>query len=337
METKNRLISSFVNSELGRANEYAFYQLNALLKQYCGLYNEAHDKKVNLRYRALASLGFPASDIASGDWLEEPDEDFIELTVSFMGLYGPASPLPVYYTERILQSTDPQHPSRDLMDLFNHRLISLLQTCWEKYRYYIQYSVDGKDHYSRWLLSMAGVDQVLLKEQSRLKWHRLLPFAGVLAGGNSSPDAMAKILCAYFGLPEIHFEPWVVRTISVPENQCNSMGRKNARLGSDLFMGDTIQDCNGKFNLHVKGLASHQYRSFLPGGNQFDELIDLMQFLLVDPLEYELWLHPASFQSEYEDESNGEARELGWDLVLGDDRMSFAEPVRICVPDHRSV
>lgn len=336
METKNRLISSFVSSELGRVNEYAFYQLNALLKQFCSLYNEASDKPVNLRYRALASLGFPASDIAGGAWLEEPNEDFIELTVSFMGLYGPASPLPAYYTERVLQSSDPQHPSRDLMDLFNHRLISLLQTCWEKYRYYIQYSVDGGDHYSRWLLSMAGVDQALLKESGRLKWHRLLPFSGVLANGSASADAMAKVLSSYFSIPEVVFEPWVIRTIEVPESQCNAMGMKNARLGEDLFIGDSIQDCNGKFNLHLKGLGSQLYRHFLPGGEQFDELVDLLQFLMVDPLEYELWLHPVPAGHKVARQV-GAPRELGWDYVLGDDDFSDIEPVRICVSDHRSI
>ena len=149
METKNRLVSSAVSKELGRVGDYAFFQLNALLQQFRDVYNQTNEKPLDIRFRALASLGFPASDITVGQWIEEADREFIELTVSFMGLYGPASPLPVYYTERVLQSNDPQHPSRDLMDMFNHRLISLMQVCWEKYRYYIQYRSDGKDHYSR--------------------------------------------------------------------------------------------------------------------------------------------------------------------------------------------
>lgn len=336
METKNRLISSAVSNELGRVGDYSFFQLNALLQQFCEVYNQTNEKPLDIRYRALASLGFPASDIARGRWVEAVDREFIELTVSFMGLYGPASPLPVYYTERVLQSNDPLHPSRDLMDMFNHRMIGLMQVCWEKYRYYIQYRIDGKDHYSRWLLGLAGVNQSLLKEQTRLKWHRLLPFAGVLAGANGSADFMAKIIARYFRIPTVEFEPWVRRTIEVPSVQCNSMGLRNASLGNDLIMGDTLQDCMGKFNLHLKGLDHQLYRSFLPDGAHFDELIELLQLLMVDPFEYEFWLHP---NPDSDEESSQEVGwELGWNLALGQPNgPNASDPVRICVTDYRSI
>ncbi len=336
METKNRLISATVDNELGKVNEYTFFQLNALLQQFCDVYNQTHDKPVDIRYRALASLGFPASDMSSGRWFEEADREFIELTVSFMGLYGPASPLPVYYTERVLQSDDPHHPSRDLMDLFNHRLIGLLQTCWEKYRYFIQYRIDGQDHYSRWLLSLAGVSQTLLKEDSRLQWHRLLPFAGVLAGNNGSADLMAKVIAQYFHLPEVDFEPWVSRIVDVPATQCNAMGMHNSKLGNDLIMGDAIQDCMGKFKIHLKELNNRLFRAFLPDGVHFDELIELLQLLLVDPLEYELWLHlrPGERVAMGAENHN----ELGWNLTLGEpEDIEISEPVRICVTDYRSI
>ena len=336
METKNRLISSAVSNELGRVADYSFFQLNSLLRQFREVYNQTNEKPLDIRYRALASLGFPASDIAAGQWGEELDREFIELTVSFMGLYGPASPLPVYYTERVLQSNDPLHPSRDLMDIFNHRLISLMQVCWEKYRYYIQYRIDGKDHYSRWLLGLAGVNQSLLQEQTRLKWHKLLPFAGVLAGANGSADSMAKVIARYFCLPAVEFEPWVQRTIEVPAVQCNSMGVRNACLGSDLIMGDSLRDCMGKFNIHLKGLNHQQYRAFLPDGFYFDELIELLQLLMVDPFEYELWLHPEPGACGESMEETG--LELGWSLALGQpDGAQASEPVRICVTDYRSI
>ncbi|MEE2730521.1 MAG: type VI secretion system baseplate subunit TssG [Pseudomonadota bacterium] len=336
METKNRLIPSTVNEELEKAGDYAFFQLNALLQQFRTVYNKANDKPVDIRYRALASLGFPASDIAGGRWLEQADREFIELTVSFMGLYGPASPLPVYYTERVLHSNDPQHPSRDLMDMFNHRLISLMQVCWEKYRYYIQYGVDGRDHYSRWLLSLAGVDQPLLRQQSRLKWHRLLPFAGVLAGANGGADFMSKVIARYFRLPSVEFEPWAVRTVAVPAGQCNAMGMRNASLGSDLVMGDSIQDCMGKFLIHLKGLAQDQYERFLPDGDGFDELIELLQLLMSDPYEYELLLHVEGERAAGSGDSLGGA--LGWNLALGGPEGARSpEPVRICVTDYRSI
>ena len=337
METKNRLIPDALDCELGRVEDYSFFQLNALLQQFRRVYNQTNEKPLDIRYRALASLGFPASDIASCHWLEEVNKEFVELTVSFMGLYGPASPLPAYYTERVLQSSDPKHPSRDLMDLFNHRLISLLQICWEKYRYFVRYETNGDDHYSQWLLALAGVDQSLLKNHGCLKWHRLLPLAGVLAGANGSADCMSKVIAHYFGIPKVEFEPWVARKIEVPRLQCNAMGMKNTRLGSDLVVGDQIQDCMGKFHIHLKGIDTDLYRAFLPGGTCFDELVELMQLLMVDPFDYEFWLHPAQSVSSDRDGAGG--LELGWNLNLGqiDDGSNVVEPVRICVTDYRSI
>ncbi|AUM14349.1 type VI secretion system baseplate subunit TssG [Ketobacter alkanivorans] len=338
METKNRLVPATINGELEQVREYSFFQLNALLRQFCEIYNQTNEQGLALRYRALASLGFPASDIESGGWLGEADKQFIELTVSFMGLYGPASPLPVYYTERVLQSSDPRHPSRDLMDLFNHRLISLLQNCWEKYRYYIQYGADGADHYSRWLLSLAGLDQALLTDQATLKWYRLLPFAGLLARGNGSADVITKVIANYFKIAVVEVEPWVPRVMAVPECQCNEMGKTNARLGDDLIMGDTIQDSSSKFLLHLRSLSPNQYRLFLPGTSGFRELVELVQYLIKGAQDYDICLHRSSSFDVNMDQSQSDMAELGWNLTLGDRaNQDTNEPTRICVSDYHSI
>ncbi|MBT3197574.1 MAG: type VI secretion system baseplate subunit TssG [Gammaproteobacteria bacterium] len=56
--------------------------------------------KERLRFRGHASMGFPASDIEEFSLNENGRCD---LSVNFIGLYGPASPLPAFYTESILQ------------------------------------------------------------------------------------------------------------------------------------------------------------------------------------------------------------------------------------------
>jgi len=337
METENRILPSVVNSELAAAQEYSFFQLNALLGQYCKVFNASHDEQVALRYRAQPSLSFPASDIASANWVREADRDFIELTVTFLGLYGPASPLPVYYTERVIQAPDSNNPSRDLMDLFNHRLVKLLQVCWEKYRYYIQFTADGSDHYSRWLLSLAGVSQPLLRAGGSLQWQRLLPFSGMLAGRCSSADAMAKVIVHYFSVPEVEFEPWVRREVGIQSRQCNQLGSLNSRLGSDLLMGDTLQDCSGKFIIHLKQLPAWRMADFFQNGKDFFVLIELLELLLVDPLDFDLWLHAAEIDPTQQQRGIG-FNELGRNLRLGDlSADDLAEPIVICIADYRSV
>lgn len=53
-----------------------------------------------VRFRAVPSLGFPAADIDSARQLAN---GLIELQVNFMGLYGPSSPLPAYFTEAVIE------------------------------------------------------------------------------------------------------------------------------------------------------------------------------------------------------------------------------------------
>ncbi len=53
-----------------------------------------------IRFRAVPSLGFASADI---DSCHKVAENLIELHVNFMGLYGPASPLPAYFTEAVIE------------------------------------------------------------------------------------------------------------------------------------------------------------------------------------------------------------------------------------------
>lgn len=169
METENRLATAGLNQQLRDVRSYSFFQLANLLRRYADLHNEVEDSPVLVRYRALPSLAFPAADVAECEVHPAKYRQFLDVTVTFMGLFGPASPLPAFYTERVIQALDQQSPSRDLMDMFNHRCISLLQQCWEKYRYYSRYSSDGSDLYTGWLVSLLGVDAETLMQATPLR------------------------------------------------------------------------------------------------------------------------------------------------------------------------
>ncbi|MAR92495.1 MAG: type VI secretion system baseplate subunit TssG [Pseudomonadota bacterium] len=337
MESQNRLVPAAVKRHLQHSSDYSFFQLSQLLREFCDVYSEVNGQRLSLRYRALPSLAFPAADVPEGQWLDDARRSFIELTVSFMGLYGPASPLPAYYTERILQSDDPQHPSRDLLDLFNHRLLELLQRCWSKYRYYVQYHATGADQYSRWLLAQAGVDQIMLCRCSRLRWSRLLPLAGLLAKAGCSADRLCKIVRSYFRLPEVTLEPWVPRQMQVPSWQTNALGMQHHGLGQDLIMGDSVADRSSKFRLHLRDLTPGQQRYFLPDGEGFRELTELVELALTDPLEFDLCLHLASATDAINREPFCVDNGLGWTLRLGSpDPQWPLEPVCLCVADYGS-
>ncbi len=335
METTNRLSAPGLSEQLLNVRSFSFYQLNSLLKRFAELHNRMTDDNVAIRYRSMPSLAFPPADVDRCDWREEGSRQFLEVTCAFMGLYGPASPLPVYYTERVIQSRDATNPSRDLMDLFNHRLISLLQRCWEKYRYFIQYDPNGVDQYTGWLLSLAGLDAQVLPERSRLRWYKLLPYVGLTSQNVCSADLLNKMVQNYFDIPTAEVEPWIRREIIIPDSQLNAMGMRNCGLGTDLILGSEMFDCSGKFMLHLKNLSLEQYHGFFPGEEPFYELIELVRYVLKDPLEFDLCLHLEHGHRDLDHLRESHQQRIGWDFVLGDlERSRLCEPVRINVSDY---
>jgi len=336
VETENRLATAGLNQQLRSVRGYSFFQLANLLRRFSALHNMIEEVPVEVRYRAMPSLAFPAADIDHCELHPAGYRQFLDVTVTFMGLFGPASPLPAFYTERVIQSLDQKSPSRDLMDVFNHRYISLLQTCWDKYRYYTQYQPDGSDQYTQWLLSLLGIDPQTLPMVSTLRWHKLLPFVGVLLNNVCSADLLCKIVAAYFDLKAVSVQPWSKREISIAQDQCNRIGQMNSQMGDDLVLGATMVDVSGKFALQFADLSPLQYRAFLPDGSWFHELIDLVRFALKDPLDFDL--HLAC--SEHGDGCalGGDEFRIGWNYQLGS-RVTDESPAMtvICVADTQIV
>ena len=338
METENRFTATGLTHQFASVRSFSFFQLANLLSRFVALDCELENEPVRVRYRAKPSLGFPAADIDGCVLLQEGNRQFLEVTVTFLGLFGPASPLPAFYTERIIQSSDPHNASRDLMDIFNHRCISLLQNCWEKYRYYSRYQPDGSDQYSRWLLGMLGVNAGLLRRTTRLRWHKLLPFVGVLLNNVCSGDLLARIIKDYFNLPEVSVQSWVRRTVRIPGDQSNRIGRDNCRMGEDLILGGEVEDCSGKFSLHLEALKQEDYVRFLPDGRDFEELVQLVRFSLKDPLDFELHLYPVAHEARKIFGLTDAGRRLGWDFRLGEaDNSTRAEKSVICVNDFADI
>lgn len=117
----------------------------------------------NLRFRASASLAFAPSDVESVEEVTlqpdpwEPPQTRVQVTVNFLGLYGPASPMPNHVTEEILQSGSDGDQVRDFLDLFHHRLISFVYRAWERVRPHLLFRPDGSDAFTRRGLSFVGL------------------------------------------------------------------------------------------------------------------------------------------------------------------------------------
>ena len=314
METPSR--STAIDLELhqffARARQYDFFQANRLINRYCRLNDERH---TTLRYEGKKSLAFPVADIDQVRKVETPVSSQIRMAVTFMGLYGPSSPLPAFYTERLLHTDDDSEAMRQLLDLINHHLIKNLQKAWEKYRYYIQFA-EGNDSVTEWLFDLAGLPQPEELESLGLDWSRLLAMAPLLAMKTKNAEGLQLVLAGYFPGMEFRIEQCIERTVSVPPDQCHAMGARNATMGVDLVMGDEVQDRMGKFRIHILDTGDSVVDSFYPGESNYCRLSALVKLFLRDQFEFDLCLRfPVSVMGDL---SLGEqGPRMGWSSMLG--------------------
>lgn len=121
-----------------------------------------------IRFVSNPSLGFPASEVESVEWSGREGEEVATVTVNFMGLQGQASPLPLTYAQELLWDlNEPEgRRQRDFLDLFNHRMVSLLFRARQKYRHAQRFERGGGDEFTARVLALAGLDDEAVRGAS---------------------------------------------------------------------------------------------------------------------------------------------------------------------------
>lgn len=281
---------------LADARNYSFHRLLEHLHALHGDDLEAQPlsstARRRVRLQSHAGLGFPSSDVVQAARLEEEHEEVrYRLQTSFFGLHGSDSPLPGYYLDRLAYEQAQERGIRPaFMDFFNHRLLTLLHHSWRKYRYYIRFQAEASDRFSRYVFSLIGLNDNDLRGSTPLPWGRLLSFAGLIASRSRSQSVVSGIVEHCFDLQGVHIREFEARSVSLPQRQRLLLGTANGTLGSDFVVGERSKTRASKFTLVVPHLTQLRFRQFLPSGEQFGRLRQLMDFLLRDATAYDLEL-----------------------------------------------
>lgn len=249
----------------------------------------------NLRFRPALSLGFAPSGVAGVERLEDAEEDGAptprwRVEVNFMGVYGPASPLPNHFTEDFLHTPHEPDPARDFVDLFHHRMISLFYRAWEKYRYPLRYGRGGRDPLTQRMLCLAGLGTPGMQDGARLSLPPLLRTAGLLADGHRSAAGLECFLRVQLGLERVRVVACAPRRARIPHAQRLALGKGDVQLGCSTVLGERLADRAGAFRIVVGPLRLPAYRRFLPGGEDLARLVRLARLYVRDPLDFSVVL-----------------------------------------------
>ncbi len=275
----------------GDASSFSFHQLALLLDRFfadappVGTAVEPGLERV--RFRALDSLAFPPADIAEAAVISASDERaVVRLTVTFLGLYGPSSPMPPGLTERLLHDDEGGPALRGFLDLFNHRLVSLLHRAWTKYRYPLRFRGFERDPISTAVVALAGYPRSA-SANTVLCWERLLPFAGMLALPCASPAVVTTVLRHYFG-DAFRIEEGVERIVPIPPEQRHRLGRVANGLGRSWTLGKHVRDVSGKCRVWIGPVSRDRLDAFAAGGADHKALFTLVRVLLRDSLLFDV-------------------------------------------------
>ncbi len=270
----------------------------------------------SLRFRPDVELGFPPTDVRRITQCERSDggSPYFQIDVTFMGLYGVATPLPLHYAVDILRSTErstsaeaetdpapgrPEQPGtstqpsdttpvRSFLDLFHHRLISMFYRSWTKYRYDVSFGIPNRDVITPYLLWLIGCSPGDDADLLGLPPLRLLRYAGMWTAHPKSAVSLEGLLSDYWVDIPIEVRQFSGRWVPLASTDMNQMGVGNSRLGVDLTVGEQVYDLSGAFTIAVGPVDWETYRTFLPDGDRFNATRRLTQYYGDDPLSFDI-------------------------------------------------
>jgi len=275
--------------------EFQFFQAVRLLER---LYpNRApvgrfvSPSKEVVRFSALASFPFPASQIQNIDWADAGSAPCI--LINFMGLTGPSGVLPLYYTELIVERL--RQKDRGLLsffDIFNHRMVSLFYQAWEKYRFAIAYERGERDRFSHHLMDLIGIGTKRLENRLAVRDDALLFYSGLLSMHTRSAAALERILADYFEIP-VEVEQFVGAWQGLRESDLCRFDRGlgvSEQLGGGAIVGDEIWNQQAGVRVKLGPLGLTQYLDFLPSGTAYDSVRSLAKFVSRGEIDFEIQL-----------------------------------------------
>ena len=302
---------------LTRGWEFDFFPAVRLLQRFANADADIGDRgpvsAESIRFRPRLSVGFPSTEVGRVATERAADgRTRYRLDVTFMGLYGVSTPLPLHYSIDLLRSVDPYVPVdradgeadasspfdpnepscgpgdtnavRDFLDIFHHRLISLLYRSWTKYRYCVLFDDAQRDRLTEYLLHMIGLSPDREDRTIGVDPVRMIRYAGVLTQHPRSAVTLEGVVSDYLGGLETQVESFRSRWVPVMETDQNRIGAANCRLGEDLTVGEWVYDLSGAFNLAIGPLDWDTYKRFLPGRDGHAEVRSLVSLYCQDPL-----------------------------------------------------
>lgn len=287
-------------------------------KAALGYSRRAEDDAVRVDQTLL--LGFASSEVdavvASGT------EERPTLRQSAVGLLGPNGALPYRWTEHAHDLAHTEYRSqRDVsfhawLNVVQRRQIGLLYRAWSDAQ-----AVTGADRPAQAhpiadrLRALGGMLLRGLRDRDDIGDGFKMAFGATLSRRVRNPGPLASMLAVYFET-EVRIEEFAAHWLEIPADQRTTLGMRFTTLGDNAVAGTRVWDSTTRFRILVGPLTLDAYRRFLPNGEAYAQLRDMVSLYV--GVEHEWELMPVLMRQEVPFSWAGNpGLLLGWSAWLG--------------------
>ncbi len=271
---------------------FSFFQVLRLLRRFGARLSDESAARTDGTGRIVVkpnlTLSFPASDVEKVEEFGDDDQTDFLVTANFLGLYGTATPLPIFYTEDLMdEEARDESVSRDFFDVINQPLFALLYRIWTKYRLHVTLLEEESPRGIERLFCLLGLGEKPLRQMIPDPY-RLLRYIGLFTQYPRSAAGLKTLLQDALGDIAVNVVPCVHRKARIPYSQQLRTGVSGSTLGVDSFVGETIDDRMGKFRVQLGPLTRSAFHRCVPGRTAFNWVVMLTGLYVVEPLEYDV-------------------------------------------------
>lgn len=274
-----------------------------------------------VRFKQEPTMAFQASGVVGFGRRE--GEGPYELSTVFFGVFGPNGALPHHITERAIAAAlqKKERTLPDFVDIFHHRLLSLLYRGWERGQIAVSRDRPGEDVYARYLNALFGAAPDEFRDRDALPDDTRRYLAGWFASRPPSAAGIAAILETVTG-ERVELAEFVGEWLPVGPDQHSALGLGAVTLGQDTLIGDRQYSLQSRIRMRLGPMSLARYRALLPTGALFPMVRDAMRSYLGLAWGWELQLVLRA--TEKPPLRLDASCALGWDGWLGEDE-SFAD------------
>ncbi|MEO0829298.1 MAG: type VI secretion system baseplate subunit TssG [Pseudomonadota bacterium] len=251
-------------------------------------------------------LDFPASNVS--DYRIETGKP-PHIRSKFLGFFGPQGALPLLTSiesYRWNQRNDDSFIA--FCDIFATRMLQLFYRAWADARPIAQFDRPAEDRFADYVGSFIGLGTEPYQDRDSVLDIAKLPYAGLLGSRIKSASRLEQVLRGVLGV-SVTLKERKGLWLEFEDNDLTRIGT-NGALGQTTYLGSRVYSINDKALIQIQTESLAEYTTFLPGGQQFGRLRDLVTFYLGDAVDFDVQL--ALPKTELPAARLGSSGQLGW-------------------------